>query len=97
MHCHFIPTSRQQLRRHDAVMTKEAMHAMRIEIARAAVMKGQHPAAIPRQKKRRRQPRRPRADNYAIVNPLIHFSFSFDWRQSRLQSGDRIAHVVNLL
>jgi hypothetical protein len=55
-------------------MAKESVDAVRIEIARAAVVKGENAAAITRQKKSRRQPCRPRADDYAIVNPLSHLT-----------------------
>src|SRR5436853_19879 len=44
------------------------MHPMRIEIARATVMKRQHTPPITRQKERRRQPGRTRADDNAIVH-----------------------------
>jgi len=48
---HFIATSSQQFVRPDSVMAQEPVHAVRVFIARAVVMKRERAAQITREEK----------------------------------------------
>ena len=62
-----IAPARQKFGRQNAVMSEKAVDAVRVNVARAVVMKRQHTAAVTSQKERPRQPRRACADNDAVV------------------------------
>ena len=68
---HFITASGQEFVRTDPVVSEKAVHAVRVFIPRAVVMKRECPVKIARQEERRRQARRPRADDDAVVGLIL--------------------------
>ena len=68
---YFVTTSRQKFNRQNTVMPQKAMNAVRVEIARAIVMKRQDAVSVARQKERARKSCWPSADYYAIVKCLF--------------------------
>lgn len=68
---HFITASGQEFVRTDPVVSEKAVHSVRVFIPRAVVMKGECPAKIAGKEERRRQARRPRADDDAVVGLIL--------------------------
>ena len=68
---HFIAASGKEFARIDPVVAEKAVHAMRVFIPRTVVMKRECPAKIAREEERRRQARRPRADDDAVVGLIL--------------------------
>ena len=71
VHRHFIAALGQELVRTDSVVSEKTVHAMRVFISRTVVMKRECPAKIARKEERRRQARRPRADDDAVVGLIL--------------------------
>jgi len=61
----------EEFARTDPVVAEKAVHAMRVFIPRTVVMKRDCPAKIAREEERRRQARRPRADDDAVVGLIL--------------------------